>query len=317
MDKNLNGIKVGVLGGGVSNEREISLQSAHQASSVLRKRGFKTAFIDIITTDRDKVEKTIAYHKIDLAFIALHGEFGEDGKIQEILGQMNIPYTGSEPQSSYFAMDKIASKGIFIKQNIPTAPFIACYKEGAQPFVKKYPVVVKPYYAGSSIGISIVRKKSQLNEALREAFSLQDKVLIESYIEGRELTVGILEDKPLGVVEIVPKKGYFDFKTKYSDGMAEFIAPAALSQQTCALVQEAAIRAHTALGCRHFSRVDIRLHTEGTPYVLEVNSIPGLTTHSLLPLSARCCGISFDELILKMVTLAFYGQKQIQEIKKD
>ncbi|MDD5584366.1 MAG: D-alanine--D-alanine ligase, partial [Candidatus Omnitrophica bacterium] len=281
MEKNLNGIKVGVLGGGVSSEREISLQSARQAFATFRKNNIEAVFIDITTSKEEKVKEMINAAGIDVAFIALHGEFGEDGKIQAILERLKLAYTGSGPRSSLCAMDKIISKEIFLKKNIPTAPFIVCSKdEQRKPFIKKYPVVVKPSCAGSSIGISVVTKEEQLESALREAFSFQDRVLIESYIPGKELTVGVLEERPLGVIEIVPQEGYFDFKTKYSDGMARFLAPAPLKGSVYLRVQEVALRAHQALGCRHFSRVDIRLDEEDVPYVLEVNSIPGLTSHS-------------------------------------
>jgi len=308
--KILNGLKVGVLGGGISLEREISLLSSKEVISTLERNNINYVFIDIFTSEKEKVKELIFENNIDLAFIALHGEFGEDGEIQKILEELGIPYTGSCPLASYRAMNKILSKEIFIKENIQTADYIVC-KKNEFPNINKYPVVVKPYFSGSSIGVFIVFNEYDLKNALRKAFSIQDTVIIEDYIDGKELTVGILEDKPLAVVEILPKGRYFDFSAKYKDDTT-FIAPAKLEKEVYKNVQEIALRAHEALGCRHFSRVDIRLSKENIPYVLEVNSIPGLTSHSLLPLSARVCGISFDELILKMLILTL-NEKEVKK----
>ena len=231
------------------------------------------------------------------------------------------------PLASYLAMDKIVSKLIFLNTNIPTADFLVYWHKPGQSLDNleslgalrqriQYPTVVKHYFSGSSLGVSVVREEPQLLEALKKALSLQNKIILENYIEGRELTVGILEDEPLSVVEIIPKKGYYDFTAKYSDGMTEFIVPAKLENTVYSKVQEIALRAHKALGCRHFSRVDIRLNKDNEIFVLEVNSIPGLTSHSLLPLSASACGINFDRLILTMTQLALNGYKATKEVAK-
>lgn len=315
----LKDVKVGVLGGGVSSEREISLLSANEAYKAFRRKNIETVFIDITTQEKAKVKELVSSSDIDLAFIALHGEFGEDGKIQEILEELDVPYTGSGSHASYLAMDKIASKEIFIKKDIPTAVF-TIYEKGRSmedlALNLKYPAVVKPFFAGSSVGVFIVRNRQELKAAADKALALQSKILIEDYIEGREFTVGIFEDKALAVVEIVLKSGYFDFTTKYSDGLAEFMAPANLDKDVYKKIQDTALAAHCALGCRHFSRVDIRLGPDNVPYVLEVNSIPGLTTHSLLPLSAKCCGIEFDELIIRMAQLALDG-KNFKKVRRN
>lgn len=315
----LKDIKVGVLGGGVSCEREISLLSANEAYKALRKNNIETVFIDITVSHEEKVKEIILSNNIDLAFIALHGEFGEDGKIQRILEELNILYTGSGSLASYLAMDKIVSKEIFRKKGIPTAGFVV-YEQGQSieelAFNLKYPLVVKPFFSGSSVGVSIVRNKIELETALKKALALQPKIIIEDYIEGREFTVGIFKDKPLAVIEIVLKSGYFDFITKYSDGLAEFIAPAKLDKSIYKKIQDIAYLAHSTLGCKHFSRVDIRMGSDYVPYVLEVNSIPGLTAHSLLPLCAKCCGIDFDELIVGMTQLALDG-KNFKKIRKN
>jgi D-alanine-D-alanine ligase len=315
----LKDIKVGVLGGGISSEREISLLSATEAYKAFRQNNIDTVFIDITASQEEIVKQMISSSNIDLAFIALHGEFGEDGKIQEILEEMGIPYTGSGAAASYLAMDKIASKEIFITKKIPTAGFTIYEQSQSLDGLDsnlKYPAVVKPFCAGSSVGVYIVRNKEELKNAVQKSILLQPKVIIEDYIEGREFTVGILENKPLAVVEILLKSGYFDFTTKYSDGLAQFIAPAKLDENIYKIIQETALAAHCALGCRHFSRVDIRLGCGNIPFVLEVNSIPGLTTHSLLPLSAKCCGIDFGELIIKMAQLALDG-KNFKKIRKN
>jgi len=315
----LKDIKVGVLGGGISSEREISLLSATEAYKAFRQNNIDTVFIDITASQEEIVKQMISSSNIDLAFIALHGEFGEDGKIQEILEEMGIPYTGSGAAASYLAMDKIASKEIFITKKIPTAGFTIYEQSQSLDGLDsnlKYPAVVKPFCAGSSVGVYIVRNKEELKNAVQKSILLQPKVIIEDYIEGREFTVGILENKPLAVVEILLKSGYFDFTTKYSDGLAQFIAPAKLDENIYKIIQETALAAHCALGCRHFSRVDIRLGCDNIPFVLEVNSIPGLTTHSLLPLSAKCCGIDFGELIIKMAQLALDG-KNFKKIRKN
>jgi D-alanine-D-alanine ligase len=308
--KDFSGIKVGVLAGGVSAERDISLISGEQAFLALKQNNIDVVMIDINTRDKKKITALIEDNKINFAFIALHGEFGEDGQIQTILEEIFLAYTGSGPQASQNAMDKVKAKEIFRLNGVPTPNF--CVRHNLNESFDKinYPVVVKPAAVGSSIGISIVDKPGDLSSALAAAFSVQSKVLIEDYIAGREFTIGIFDDKALAVVEILPKTKFFDFQAKYSDGLVDFSAPAKLPVSLYELLRDTALRAHLALGCRDFSRADIRLNQEGVPYVLEVNSIPGLTTHSLLPLSAKCCGIDFTALILGMVELGLRRKNQ-------
>lgn len=298
--------KIGVLGGGVSSERGVSLQSAKNVWLALKRKGFHALFIDIVSSEYKTVAGLLQSYMLDVAFIALHGAFGEDGGIQRVLDNLRIPYTGSDAQASRLAMDKVLSKKIFQRINVPTPSFIVYSCPNVLPKIARYPVVVKPSASGSSLGVSIVMQESEMESALREAFQYNDKVLIEEYIAGRELTVGIFNEKPLAVVEIVPKAGYYDFSAKYDDGKADFIAPAKLSPRIYEQCQQVALYAHKALGCRHFSRVDLRLSSDELPYVLEVNSIPGLTSHSLLPLSAGAadCAMGFDELVIGMLVLA-------------
>ncbi|MFH1504083.1 MAG: D-alanine--D-alanine ligase [Candidatus Omnitrophota bacterium] len=312
----LKDIKIGVLGGGVSGEREISLISAWESYQALRRNKLNAVFIDIYTSQKEKVKELISLANIDLAFIALHGEFGEDGKIQQILEELDIVYSGSGPQASFLAMDKIASKNIFIKSGLPTPNFDICWDIKNIPEIVKYPVVTKPCSCGSSLGVSIIQEKAGLKQAAVKAFVCpgQNQIIIEEYIEGRELTVGILDNKPLAVVEIFPKQGYYDFANKYTEGKTEFKAPAELESSIYKKVQEVCFLAHKVLNCRHFSRVDIRLSQNNDPYVLEVNSIPGLTSHSLLPLSAKAWGLNFDQLILKITEMAF--NEKTKEVQK-
>ncbi|MCM8823602.1 MAG: D-alanine--D-alanine ligase [Candidatus Omnitrophica bacterium] len=309
----LRDIKVGILKGGISGERKISFLSGEQASLALRRKGINVVDIIIDSSDESVIKSLICKESIDLAFIALHGEFGEDGGIQSILDDLDIPYTGSSPRASYLAMNKIASKIIFIKRGIPTPSFFVLDRlVDIDDEMISFPKVVKPYYSGSSLGVSIVKNYQDYRQAIIKAFTINDRVIVEDYIYGKELTVGILDDKPLSVVEIIPKQSYYDFDAKYTDGLSEFNAPAPLPSHIYKKIMEIGFSAHSALGCRHFSRVDIRLDPEGIPFVLEVNTIPGLTSHSLLPLCAKVCGIGFDELILKMVELAYNEKKKEQ-----
>ena len=307
-------VKIGVLGGGVSLEREISLISAKGVYEALLRLGLDVVFIDIITSHKERVKDFIKSFGIDLAFIALHGEFGEDGSMQQILEELNIPYTGSKPKASFLAMDKALSKEIFVKNKITTPKFLVCSGSADIDQDLEYPVVVKPHFSGSSLGTSIVAGSEDLKEAINKASSCSGKVIIEEYIQGRELTVGILDDKPLAVVEVVPLKGYYDFEAKYSQGGSRFVCPAKLEPEIYKAVQEISLSVHKVIGCRHFSRVDLRLSQENIPYVLEINSIPGLTSHSLLPLSARAQGINFDNLISVMIDLAFHEKKETQKV---
>lgn len=299
----LKAVKIGVLGGGISAERDISLLSAKSAYEALLRQGVKPVLIDINSSQSQELEKLLRFNLVDCAFIALHGEFGEDGGIQEILENLGIAYTGSDPQASALAMNKILTKEKFKQAGVSTASFKVFSQGNKIPDNLSFPLVVKPYCSGSSLGISIVREQSELEAALELAFKHQSTVLLEDYIDGRELTVGILDEHPLSIVEIIPKKAYYNFDAKYNDALTQFIAPAKIPKTIYRQVQDLALSAHQALGCRHFSRVDLRLNQQGQAYVLEVNSIPGLTSHSLLPLSAKVSGIEFDSLILTMVEL--------------
>lgn len=297
-------VKIGVCGGGVSSEREISLCSSNEAFKALKRQGCNAVFIDINTRDKDVLKSLFVSNDLDLVFLALHGEFGEDGQIQAILEELDLPYTGSGVQASRLAMDKIKSKEALAAAGILCAGHCLWQKNKGLSGQVRFPCVVKPCLGGSSIGISIVKQESQLAAAIEKASAFDERLLIEDFIEGREFTVGVFDEKVLPVIEIVPKSVYFDFDAKYSDGLVEFVVPADLPQETYKNIQAAALSTHQAIGCRHFSRIDIRLGKDNIPYVLELNAIPGLTTHSLLPLAAKANGISFDQLILGMAKMA-------------
>lgn len=292
--------KIGVLAGGPSSEREISLRSGRAVSDALTGEGLNAIFLDV----RDDLCAIIERTRIDFAFIALHGRFGEDGSVQKILEAAHIPYTGSGVEASRRALDKIASKEIFVAEGIPTADFIVLEKgtawlARAQAF--PFPAVVKPQYEGSSIGLSVVPSAAAVEAAVIEAFRHDAKALLERYIDGRELTVGIVEDRPLAPIEIVPKNKIYDYRAKYSDPETKYLAPAPISSRERSRAQELARRAHTALGCRSFSRVDMMMDRVGEIFVLEVNTIPGMTERSLLPKAAAVEGLSFGKLCVKLI----------------
>ncbi|MBN3039286.1 MAG: D-alanine--D-alanine ligase [Candidatus Omnitrophica bacterium] len=294
--------RIGVLMGGPSSERDISFKSGKAVYQALKSQGLNVIPIDI----RSNSLKQVKQAKISLAFIALHGKFGEDGTVQSMLEAMRIPYTGSGIIASYLCLDKVASRRIFKHHNIPVPEFQIFYPriKSCMPKLNiTVPIVLKPSSQGSSIGVTFVARRCQFKSSLTNAFKYDDTVIAEEYLPGREITVGILEDKPLPIVEIVPKKKFFDFQAKYEKGKSEYIVPARLSQRQYSRAQEIGLMAHRLLGCRGFSRVDMILHKD-TPFVLEVNSIPGLTSTSLLPMAAEAKGISFGQLCLRIVKSA-------------
>lgn len=306
--------KIGVLMGGPSSEREISLKSGKAVLDNLKAIGLDVSGVDIKT---DNVEDNIVLLKslrLGCAFVALHGHFGEDGKMQKILEGLGIPYTGSGVKASGLAMDKLDSHEIFKANglNVPAYKVLDKKTFRTNPKIMdnifQLPLVIKPVTGGSSIGLSVVTKEEDLKKALDSAFSYDDRVIVEEYIKGRELTVGILNDLPLPVIEIIPKKPFFDFEAKYQAGMAEYIVPAKLNDEIRLKVQEAGLSAHKLLGCFGCSRADIILIEDNLPFILEVNTIPGFTSTSLLPKAAKAIGIDFPQLCLKLLELAFQRQ---------
>ncbi len=292
--------RVGVLAGGPSNEREISLRSGRAVHNALLAEGLDSVFLDV----KNSIEGIIEKSRIDVAFITLHGRFGEDGTVQRMLEDAGIPYTGSGVEASAAALDKSASKKLFIRNFIPVPKHIVLIKGLSCPYdcdKLGMPIVVKPNFEGSSIGLSIVRDKNLLQDAVDNAFKYGDKVILEEYIDGRELTVGILNDEALPVIEIVPKDKVYDYDAKYKDSATKYLVPAPISEDISIEVRRLGLLAHRVLGCRSFSRVDMMMALNCDIFVLEVNTIPGMTERSLLPKAARATGLRFSSLCVKIL----------------
>jgi D-alanine--D-alanine ligase len=303
--------KIGVLMGGPSSERGISLKSGGAVYESLKSQGLDVVAIDIQTDERHPNYRLIQEANIDIAFIALHGYFGEDGQMQALLEDLNIPYTGSDAVASRLAMDKIISRRLFQKGGLPVPNYVLTSASDDRSFISTLtqdlspPFVVKPSGQGSSIGLSIVKAGEELGKAVEYAAGFDGRIIIEEYISGGEITVGILGNSALPVVEIIPKKGFYDYEAKYQPGKSDYVVPAHLSSQVTARVQDVAQSAHRLLGCSGFSRVDMRLSADNIPFLLEVNSIPGLTQASLLPKAAKAVGIDFAALCMQILHLAY------------
>lgn len=297
--------KIGVMMGGLSREREISLRTGKAILKALLEKGYNACSIDV---DKDVVE-TLLKKKIEVAFIALHGRFGEDGTIQGLLELMKIPYTGSGVLASALALHKIMAKKVFISEGIPTPSFKEIKKDEIDKFLDRslsidLPLVVKPAREGSTIGVSIVKSKEELLPALREAGRYDEEILIEKFISGKEITVGILEEIPLPIIEIVPKSGFYDFRSKYTKGETQYIIPARIPREKYLYAQEISLRAFKVLGCTGFARVDLVTDEEGNPFVIDVNTMPGMTETSLFPKAAEFAGIQFGELVERILLRA-------------
>ncbi|MCH7773439.1 MAG: D-alanine--D-alanine ligase [Bacteroidetes bacterium] len=253
--------------------------------------------------------------KIDLVFLALHGKWGEDGIIQSLLELKGVKYTGSCVLSSTIAMDKNFSKTIFQKNNVNTPSWFTINKKFNRDEVVStiklkfgYPVIIKPNDQGSTVGLSIVKNDEEIFKAIEAAFQYSVLTMIEEYIPGREMTVAILEDKPLPVLEIIPNSGFYDYKSKYTSGLSEYIVPADVSEDVFEKMQQQAITAFRSLRCKVYGRVDFRLNDENIPFCLEVNTLPGMTETSLVPKMAYAVGLSFEELIDRIIRNSLDGQ---------
>lgn len=289
---------VGVLLGGPSAEREISLKSGRAVSRALKESGYRVVEIG----EQEEIAAGIRSHRLAVAFISLHGRFGEDGEVQRLLEEMNLPYTGSGIEASRRAMDKAQSRKLFSAAGLPI-PVGRVFESGPGPESSPFPfpVVVKPAREGSSIGLSLVRGPEEFAPAVDRARQCDREILVEEFIPGRELTVGVLDDRPLPLVEIKPKNPFFDFEAKYVRGRSEFTVPARLSPRLYRRVQELGLAAHRVLGCFSYSRADIMIGPGDRPYLLEVNTIPGFTATSLLPQAAAAAGIDFPELCRRLL----------------
>lgn len=299
--------KIAVFAGGISNEREISLKSGKAVHEALKRKKENAELIDVGEGLKGRLKRLDA----DVVFIALHGKFGEDGCVQALLEEEGIPYTGSGVTASRLALDKLASREIFLENSLRVPAYKIAKKDSVMGAILggfKTPFVVKPQREGSSMGLSIVSDKVHAATAFDMAFGYGDTAVVEEYIHGRELTVGIMEEQALPVIEIITRHNVYDYDAKYVDDGTRYVVPATLEKDIAGKVQEAALRAHKSLGCRDFSRVDMRMDGDGNIYVLEVNTIPGLTKRSLLPKAAQAAGVDFDELCMRLVNLA-HGRK--------
>jgi len=299
---------IAVLMGGPGSEREVSLASGNAVLEALLNEGLNAVPVDVTTHELNLPDGT------GLCFNVIHGTFGEDGELQGLLEQAGIPYTGAGKKSSQIAFDKLASKRRFVSEYVPTptSETLDC-SEGVKLPNIALPYVVKPPREGSSVGVHIVHNESEALTAIEDAAKYGNEVLIEAYIEGKELTVGILDGETLPVVHIAPRSGFYDMKNKYpwmsDDGGTDYYCPADLDAETTEKVQHAALAAHQSLGIEIYSRVDVLLDDQGTPYVLEANSIPGMTASSLLPKAAKIAGYDFGPLCCKIAELSLACQR--------
>ncbi len=306
---NPKNMSVALLAGGKSHEREISIASGAAARVALERLGFKVEMID--PANKQDLARLVNGN-FDVAFLCLHGKFGEDGTVQGLLETIGLPYTGSGVWASATAIDKARSKIFYERNNIPTPQSIMLTSPGsisASAVIEALGsnVVVKAATEGSAIGVFIVQGRVEIEEAINKAFEVDSEVLIERYVTGREFTIAVLGNsnaKALPVIEIIPKSNFYDFESKYAKGGSKHVCPAEIDNNLALDMQNAAVAAHKALGCAGMSRSDFILDSEGNFWVLETNTIPGMTETSLLPDAAKAAGISFDKLCLKLIEFA-------------
>ena len=306
-------MKVAVLKGGPSLERQVSLRSGARVEDALERLGHEVVPIDV---GADLIEQLEAAGP-DVAFLAVHGRGGEDGTVQELLDIVGVPYTGSGVLACMRAIDKVLTKHLLVDAGLPTPDFFAfsetAFKElgaaEALPAIEErlaFPIVVKPAAQGSALGVKFARTAQDVPAALVAAFSYDSRVLLERHVDGRDVAVSVLDGQPLPIVEAVPREeDFYDFEARYEIGRTDFVCPAELSPELTARTHDLALKTYQLLGCRGFARVDLMIE-DGTnePLVLEVNAIPGLTETSLLPMAAEASGISFDEMIERILELA-------------
>lgn len=300
--ENMNDLKkskIAVLMGGYSAEREVSLRSGRAAAEALRSLGCDAVEVDV---KHDRFELP---QETKVAFLALHGTGGEDGVVQAVLESKGVVYTGSDSRASRLAFNKVESKGIFRKAGLETPrDWVVARSDLSRlrsPPDLRFPRVVKPASQGSSIGVRMVEREADMEAAIVEAMQKDSVVLVEEFIPGRELTVGILLEKTLPVIEIRPKSGWYDYTNKYTKNATEYLVPAPISDSLAKHVQKEALEAHRVLGCRDLSRSDFRVDDTGKAFLLEVNTLPGMTETSLFPKAAATAGIDFPHLCLALV----------------
>ncbi len=299
-------LRICVMLGGPSAEREVSLRSGDAVARALELRGHRVSRLDPAATDWVLPPET------DAVFLALHGTYGEDGTVQRRLEELGVPYTGCGPEASELAFDKVRTKRECLAAGVPTARF-EVFSDPTTPWPPGWnpPVVLKPVRQGSSVGLQFVNRVEDFAKALQACLQHDGEALMEERIVGREVTVGILEDEALPIVEVRPREGAYDYQNKYTAGATEYLCPAPLGDAVTARVQEDALGAFRAVGGRDYVRVDVMLRADGSPVVLEVNTLPGMTETSLLPKAAAAYGISFGQLCDRMVRLALNRRRPV------
>ncbi len=286
--------KIVVLKGGISSEKEISLRSGRNVADSLKQSGYEVIEID------PEFQEIPA--EVDFVFIALHGEGGEDGAVQAKLDKLKIPYSGSAVTASVLAFDKLLTKKVLCLYGVPTAEFVLVNSESDVAKIKSYPAVIKPALEGSSIGVEIVDDYNQALDAYKRLSSKFSNLFVEKFVSGKEVTVSIVGDKVLPILELRPKNRFYDFEAKYTKGMTDFILPAELSEKVEQQVKEIAKKAYDAIGCRGAARVDMIIDAKEGPFVLELNTSPGMTETSDLPAQAKEAGIDFEQLLELIIT---------------
>ena len=317
-------MKIVVVYGGDGCERDVSIRSGREVGEALREGGHSVILWEV--PSMSELIKNLHNYEADIFFIALHGDWGEDGRIQAVLEGADIPFSGSPCSACSMAMDKWRSKILFQAYNVPVPPAILLRKREGIPdlsglgFDGEAKIVVKPNSCGSTIGISIIdaNDEKSFRNALSKAFYYDDSVLVEKYIPGRELTVTVvgdgLENTSLPVVEIIPMGGFYSYEAKYTSGKSRYNAPADLSPDILRVVENASIAAFSALGCSVYARVDIRLDVNGNPFILEVNTVPGMTGTSLVPKAAKAAGYSFSSFLDHIIDLSLKDRSDTGKI---
>ncbi len=306
-------MRIAVLYGGVSGEREVSLSTGKGVVNALQKKHHEVIEIDF---NPNRLDELIDLD-VDLVFIGLHGKYGEDGRIQGFLDMLGIPYVGSNVLASALAMDKAKAKQIFANYNIPVAnslSFQITTETNMDQIIEQIkntfntPFVIKPNREGSTLGLTVVNNENEIKDALEKAIACDDVILVEEFIDGMEITVPVLgkpgSEEALPIIEIIPKNELYDYESKYTPGGSEHIVPARIDSETTKKIQAYAVSAHQALGCKTYSRVDFILTKENIPVILEVNTLPGMTPTSLFPDAAKAIGMTYDDLIEKLVELS-------------
>lgn len=310
----MEALKIAVLYGGISKEREVSLSTGKGIINALKNNGHEVVSIDFHPARMDEI---IHLKDVDLVFIGLHGKFGEDGTIQGLLDMLKLPYVGSGVLASALAMNKAKAKEIFSLNGLPVAKSNAFTIQDShqidstvnvisQTFTP--PFVIKPNSEGSTLGLTVVENIDETKEAIKVALKSDETILVEDFLDGREITVPILgrpgEEKALPIIEIIPKNDLYDYESKYTEGGSQHIIPAKIGEELSKKVKYYAVKAHQLLGCKTYSRADFIVTKDHIPYILEVNTLPGMTPTSLFPDSARVAGMSYDEMIEKIVQLS-------------